>query len=146
MAVETTSSVVTPLLDTPELRSMLFFPRRNPPGIQFPPSSTHVTEPLRFPASRGTNLHCLAFRMKMPPSPGSSTPSWVVYFHGNGELAYDYASDMPWAADSPMPTLRDFIGSFAFNVLFVEYRGYGASEGEAEVCVDHVYCSQPPSL
>lgn len=44
---------------------------------------------------------------------------WVVYFHGNGELAaecVDYCGDL-------------FV-SAGVNVCFVEYRGYGQSDGE----------------
>jgi pimeloyl-ACP methyl ester carboxylesterase len=44
---------------------------------------------------------------------------WVVYFHGNGELAAEserYCSELFTAA--------------GVNVCFVEYRGYGASSGE----------------
>jgi pimeloyl-ACP methyl ester carboxylesterase len=44
---------------------------------------------------------------------------WVIYFHGNGELAaecVDYCGDL-------------FV-SAGVNACFVEYRGYGQSEGE----------------
>lgn len=50
------------------------------------------------------------------PDPGAGT---LLHFHGNGELAADY-----W---------QEWIALFAYsglNLCFVDYRGYGFSEGE----------------
>ncbi len=50
------------------------------------------------------------------PHPEART---VVHFHGNGEIVADYVPDM-----------ADAFTSMGVNVLFAEYRGYGASDGE----------------
>jgi pimeloyl-ACP methyl ester carboxylesterase len=46
------------------------------------------------------------------------TAGWVIYFHGNGELASECATG-----------LGDVFLGMGVNVCFVEYRGYGASSG-----------------
>ncbi len=46
----------------------------------------------------------------------------MVYFHGNGEAVTDY-----------VPDLADVFADFGLNSLFVEYRGYGDSTGEAQL-------------
>jgi pimeloyl-ACP methyl ester carboxylesterase len=46
----------------------------------------------------------------------------VVHFHGNGESVADY-----------VPDLADIFQELGLNSLFVEYRGYGASTGRAQL-------------
>lgn len=72
-----------------------------------------TTVPATYPVRSGSNvLGCHVLRNH--PDAG-----WVIYFHGNGELAAecsDYCGDL-------------FV-SAGINVCFVEYRGYGQSDGE----------------
>lgn len=77
----------------------------------FFPQSTTVRATLNI-RSESTVLGCHVQRNH--PDAG-----WVVYFHGNGELAaecVDYCGDL--------------FASAGVNVCFVEYRGYGQSDGE----------------
>lgn len=46
----------------------------------------------------------------------------VIHFHGNGEAVSDY-----------VPHMADFFAELGVNSLFVEYREYGASTGEARL-------------
>ncbi|MFO0815731.1 MAG: DUF1653 domain-containing protein [Gemmatales bacterium] len=80
-----------------------FHPRR---------SSVYPTLPVR---SGGHVLGCHVLRNH----PGAG---WVVYFHGNGELAAECVD-----------CCGDLFASAGINVCFVEYRGYGQSEGEPEL-------------
>jgi pimeloyl-ACP methyl ester carboxylesterase len=72
-----------------------------------PPEDASI---LRAVAADGTPVHALEFAR-----PGSLRT--VVYFHGNGEVV----GDDVWIA-------RELVGR-GFNVVLVEYRGYGASTG-----------------
>ena len=90
-----------PVLDHPLVSRRYFFPR--PGGVQ---------SPLLVDAG-DARLAC-AFH---PPLPGGLT---VVHFHGNGEIAADWADILP----------RRF-ARIGMGLLLAEYRGYGASTGEA---------------
>ena len=46
----------------------------------------------------------------------------IVHFHGNGEAVADY-----------LPLLPDVLAEMGLNSLFVEYRRYGGSSGEAQL-------------
>ncbi|MEZ6043113.1 MAG: alpha/beta hydrolase [Planctomycetaceae bacterium] len=46
----------------------------------------------------------------------------LVHFHGNSECVADY-----------VPYIADAFGDLGFNMLFVEYREYGASTGKAQL-------------
>ncbi len=46
----------------------------------------------------------------------------IVHFHGNGEAVADYVPDM-----------ADVFAGFGLNSLFVEYREYGGSTGQAQL-------------
>lgn len=46
----------------------------------------------------------------------------IVHFHGNGEAVADY-----------VPFMGEFFDECGANVVFVEYRGYGSSTGEAQL-------------
>jgi pimeloyl-ACP methyl ester carboxylesterase len=59
-------------------------------------------------ARLGCHIHC--------PHPDAG---WLLYFHGNGELAAEYVA----------AGYGDVFGRLGLNVGFVEYRGYGRSTG-----------------
>jgi len=88
------------ILDHPTLSQRYFFPRREAPPDIF------------WIEGQGARLACAY----VAPHPGALT---LVHFHGNGEVVADYLPDV--AAD---------LTALGVNVLFAEYRGYGASTGE----------------
>jgi uncharacterized protein len=93
------------ILDHPLLASRYLFPRSAP-----------LAEPLFVTAADGVSrLGCY----RASPQKGAPT---LVHFHGNGEVVADYVPDMV-----------DLITSLGANVLFAEYRGYGASTGTPTV-------------
>ena len=87
------------LLDHPVIVKRAFYPR---------PTSTPPT--LRVDVD-GATIGCHVVRVD--PDAG-----WVLYFHGNGELA--------WESEQYCASLFTNAG---WNVCFVEYRGYGTSTG-----------------
>lgn len=92
------------LLNHPVIAERYFFPR---PGQ--PPSYRD------FRGHDGSRLRCY----QKSPHPGAKT---LVHYHGNGEIICDY--------------LRDYVDSInriGLNILLVEYRGYGGSEGETRL-------------
>ena len=88
------------ILDHPTLSQRYFFPRR-----VMPPSIFWVD-------CKEANLACAY----VAPHHDGLT---LVHFHGNGEVVADFFPDL--AAD---------LTALGVNVLFAEYRGYGASSGE----------------
>jgi pimeloyl-ACP methyl ester carboxylesterase len=88
------------LLDLPVISRRVFYPRRTtvPPDL--------------IVASGECRLGCYV-RRAQPDA------VWVIYFHGNGELA----------AESVEDCASLFTGA-GVNVCFAEYRGYGTSDGE----------------
>lgn len=87
------------LVDHPLISRRVFFPR---------PSNLKPTCPVEVGE---TLLACYAFRRH--PQAGM-----ILHFHGNGELAAEYATDS-----------AEFFLCLGINVSFAEYRGYGASTG-----------------
>jgi hypothetical protein len=87
------------ILDSPLLSSRYFFPR---------PDS--IPNPFWVDCD-GARLAC----HRHAPHPDGFT---FLHFHGNGEVVADYASDY-----------AETIVGLGMNVLFAEYRGYGASTG-----------------
>jgi alpha-beta hydrolase superfamily lysophospholipase len=88
------------ILDHPTLSKRYFSPRREAPPAIF-------------------WIDCEVARLAcayVAPHPGALT---LVHFHGNGEVVADSFPDL--AAD---------LTALGVNVLFAEYRGYGASSGE----------------
>ncbi len=81
-----------------------FFPR---------PGSPRNT--IDFTGIDGTRIRC---SQKRP----HSNVKTLVHFHGNGEIVADYD-------DGYLDSLVDI----GVNVLMVEYRGYGDSEGKSEL-------------
>ena len=87
-------------LDHPTLSQRYFFPRRDAPPSIF------------WIDCKDARLACAY----VAPHTGALT---LVHFHGNGEVVADSLPD--FAAD---------LTALGVNVLFAEYRGYGASSGE----------------
>jgi alpha-beta hydrolase superfamily lysophospholipase len=88
------------ILDHPTLSTRYFLPRREAPSAIF------------WIDCNEARLACAY----IAPHPLALT---LVHFHGNGEVVADYVPEL--AAD---------LTALGVNVLFVEYRGYGASTGE----------------
>lgn len=92
------------LLDHTPLGSSLFVPR---PVWEPPPADT---SDIAIPVDVGIALAARFYRS----SPQAPT---ILFFHGNGEVAVEY--------DSLAPHYRQI----GVNLIVVEYRGYGASDG-----------------
>jgi pimeloyl-ACP methyl ester carboxylesterase len=93
------------LLDHPLLASRYLFPRR-----------VALADPFFVATADGTaQLACHL------TSPYADTPT-VIHFHGNGEVVADY-----------VPEMSAVFTALGVNVLFAEYRGYGASAGVPSV-------------
>ncbi|MGA3120467.1 MAG: alpha/beta hydrolase [Polyangiaceae bacterium] len=89
------------LLDHPLLSSRYFFPRRGSLHDAF----------LVTTADGSAQLACY----RAAPHADALT---VLHFHGNAEIVSDY-----------VPEVAEVVTSFGVNVVFAEYRGYGASTG-----------------
>ena len=91
-------------LDQPHILAFVFYPRADwtppPPG-----ASDHS-----IPVAEGISISCRFY-----PS-GESAPS-ILYFHGNGEVVYDYDGIAP------------LYGAEGINLYVADYRGYGQSGG-----------------
>lgn len=92
------------ILNHPVITERYFFPRQGRPQHE-----------RVFQGVDGTRLVC-AHRV---PHSGART---LVHFHGNGEIVSDYDDGYV-----------DSLLSLGVNVLMVEYRGYGASQGSPEL-------------
>jgi fermentation-respiration switch protein FrsA (DUF1100 family) len=92
-------------LDHPLVRRILFHPRRQPPHT--PPAGAVDW------SARAADGVRLAGRLYLREA------SWpnILFFHGNGEIAADY------------DTLGPMFHSIGANLLAMDYRGYGKSEG-----------------
>jgi pimeloyl-ACP methyl ester carboxylesterase len=95
------------MLDRPEVSRVLFHPRRDPPQRQIP---MHV-RPVRILVDKGLAVGGRLHRANL-------TGPTVLFFHGNGEIASDYDGI------SPLYT------GLGINLLVVDYRGYGSSDGQ----------------
>ena len=92
------------LLDQPHILQFVFYPREDytpPPGK----ASDHSV-----PVERDLSVGCRLY-------PASESAPSILYFHGNGEVVYDY----DWIA-----TLYNKRG---INLFVADYRGYGQSGG-----------------
>ena len=92
------------LLDQPQLLGFVFYPREDwtPP----PPSATDHSVPVEKD---------IAISCRFYPS-SESSPS-ILFFHGNGEVVYDY----DWIAR--------LYNKEVINLFVADYRGYGQSGG-----------------
>ena len=91
------------ILDGPAISGQYFFPQRR-----------YVDDPFLVEVA-GAELACY----RKIVHPGNFT---IVYFHGNGEAVADY-----------VPDLVDVFEGLGLNSIFVEYREYGGSSGEAQL-------------
>ncbi len=91
-------------LDQPFLRSFIFYPRRD----HTPCPENAFDLPVRV--AEGVSVSCRFYtgREKWP---------WILFFHGNGEVASDYDEISP------------FYHQKKINLVVADYRGYGASGG-----------------
>jgi alpha-beta hydrolase superfamily lysophospholipase len=78
------------------------------------PQSRYIDEPFIVQVN-GAELAC--YRRMVDPKAFT-----LVHFHGNGEAVADY---VPWMADD--------LAALGLNSLFVEYRQYGRSTGDAHL-------------
>ncbi len=95
----------TALLDTPEVTSLLFYPRKES-GRRLPINAASMDIPVAPGITVGARLYL-----------ASSEKHHILFFHGNGEIAEDY--------DDIGPVYTDYGISF----IVVDYRGYGRSKG-----------------
>ena len=91
------------LLDSPAISGCYLFPQ-----------ARTVAEPFTVEVS-GAELACYR---KVVEQAGLT----IVHFHGNGEAVADYVPDM-----------ADELAKLGLNSLFVEYREYGGSTGQAQL-------------
>lgn len=92
------------LIDHPTLSERYFFPRPGP-----------LDDAVMVTAADGVSR--LACWRAAPHA--SADALTVLHFHGNGEIVADH-----------LPELADALLDLGVNVLFAEYRGYGASTGQ----------------
>lgn len=92
------------LIDHPQVTQILFHPRGE---WGYAPSQVAVE--LHFPVEDGVTLGGRLYRPTTPHGP------WLLYWHGNGEIAADYED---------IATLYTEMG---FYFLVVDFRGYGLS-------------------
>lgn len=95
------------ILDRPEVSRVLFHPRRDSPNRPIPLR----VRPIRFQVEENIVVSGRLHRAKL------DGPT-ILFFHGNGEIATDYDGI------SPLYT------SLGINLLVVDYRGYGSSDGQ----------------
>ncbi|HAY81092.1 MAG TPA: alpha/beta hydrolase [Planctomycetaceae bacterium] len=96
----------------PPLRSILDHPAVS--GRYLVPQSRKVNSPFYVDVP-GARLAC----HHQVVDPANLT---LVHFHGNGEAVADY-----------VPSFTDACAHMQLNTLLVEYRGYGASSGDAQL-------------
>ena len=70
---------------------------------------------LDFKAADGVRIRC----SQSTPREGQKT---LIHFHGNGEIVADYDDGY-----------SDSMAALGVNLLMIEYRGYGGSEGESQL-------------
>ncbi len=94
-------------LDRPEVTRVLFHPRRDPPGRPLPLR----VRMLQIPVDEGMTIGGRLHRADL-------TGPTILLFHGNGEIASDYDGISP------------LFTRLGINLLVVDYRGYGSSDGQ----------------
>ncbi|MCU0839111.1 MAG: alpha/beta hydrolase, partial [Rhodospirillales bacterium] len=115
------------VLDRPEVRGVLFYPRREAVVPQLQRGTFRLSFPVGDAMRVGGKLFVAA-----PEAPT------ILYFHGNGEIAADY------------DTIAPFYTRIGVNLCVVDYRGYGTSDGQpsaSALLADAVACwQQLPSV
>lgn len=92
-------------IDNSPALNYIFYPRKDygtPPRNAFDVS---------VPVDENVAITCRFYQ-------GDEGWPWIIFFHGNGEVAGDYDSIAP------------FYAKFNLNLAVADYRGYGASTGE----------------
>ncbi|MFH0975195.1 MAG: alpha/beta fold hydrolase [Spirochaetota bacterium] len=95
-------------LDQPAIHSILFYPVQMPESAKIDPRNIFIeVEP-------GVKIGCRFYKAdeKYPT---------ILFFHGNGEIAYDY--------DDIAPVYNEM----KINLLVADYRGYGHSDGSPTI-------------
>lgn len=91
-------------LDHPEVLSILFYPRR---GVDFSGNGISIPIEIEPGLSISGYLH-----------PAGEEAPVILFFHGNGEIAADYA------------TIGPMYAQLGITFFVVDYRGYGMSDGQ----------------
>lgn len=90
--------------ENPELMAFIFYPRR---GLEAcPPYASDSLIPVAEDRVISCRYYC-----------EDSRNPWLLYFHGNGEIASDYDEIAPYYLKREL------------NLVVADYRGYGASSG-----------------
>lgn len=92
------------MLDLPEVLTILFHPRR---GVDFTTNGVSLPIEVEPRVSISAYLHI-----------ANETAPLILFFHGNGEIAADYA------------TIGPVYSRLGITFLAVDYRGYGMSSGQ----------------
>jgi uncharacterized protein len=92
------------VIDRSPVLNYLFYPRRD---FRKPPPGAFDLE---VPVDADVSVSCRAF-------PGQPGDPWILFFHGNGEVAGDYNGIAP------------IYNRQGLSLLVADYRGYGASGG-----------------
>ena len=92
------------ILDLPEVLSILFHPRR---GVDFTSNGVSVPIEVEPGLSLSAYLHA-----------ADDASPLILFFHGNGEIAADYA------------TIGPMYSRLGISFLVADYRGYGMSGGQ----------------
>ncbi len=92
------------VLDKPQIRQVLFYPVKMPDDLKSDPRN------LFFEVEPGVKIGCRFYQAdRIYPT--------ILFFHGNGEVSYDY-DDI-----APIFNLKKM------NIIVADYRGYGHSDG-----------------
>lgn len=94
------------IIDHPELLVYVFYPRQS--DTRFLPKYAYD---IAIPVENDISVTCRFFK-------GDNSWPWLLYFHGNGEIANDYDEISP------------FFFKRKLNLVVADYRGYGSSTGE----------------
>jgi alpha-beta hydrolase superfamily lysophospholipase len=105
-----TAKIEPSTLDHPHILAVLFHPRPEWKGPSTPPNACDLMIPVSADVSIGARFHF--------SEPSSSN---LLFFHGNGEIVVDYDDIAP------------LFNAIGFNLLAVDYRGYGRSTGKPTV-------------
>ncbi len=93
-------------------------------GLDALEAMTIPWDTLRVTAEDGTPVFLLESRQ-----PDSTASPWVLYFHGNGNTVMGAGNQSRYA----------LFREVGYNVLAVEYRGYGMSRGVADLSESGLY-------
>ena len=108
------------LLDRPEVGQILFHPRPEGPWV-----GGGAGKPVSVEVADGVSVGGWLFPGQAPEAPV------VVHFHGNGEIAAEYAD------------IAQVYNQLGLTLLAFDYRGYGASTGQptaSALVADSVAC------